>query len=59
MRITTLTCPTCGTIVAMNVLEEERVMKCPGLECDEQLAFEQLPEAEREYFLEHAHQYRM
>lgn len=59
MRIITLTCPNCGTIVAANVLEEERIMKCPGLSCDEPLAFEHLPESEREFFLENAQQYQM
>jgi len=59
MRIITLTCPTCGTVVAANVLEEERITKCPGLGCDEVLAFEQLPETEREYFLEHRQRYQM
>jgi len=42
MRITTLTCSECGTIVAKNVLERERVMKCPYYECEEILSFEDL-----------------
>ena len=48
MRIITLTCPNCGTIVAANVLERERVMNCPRLTCDEILAFEDLSAADRE-----------
>jgi uncharacterized radical SAM superfamily Fe-S cluster-containing enzyme len=59
MHITTLTCPNCRTVVAANVLESERVMKCPGLDCEEILRFEDLPEAEQEYFLEHRQRYRM
>jgi hypothetical protein len=59
MHIITLTCPNCGTIVAANVLESERVMKCPGVDCEEILRFEDLPEAEQEYFLEHRQRYRM
>lgn len=42
MEITTLTCPSCGTIVAENVLEEQRVMKCPYYDCEEILSFEEL-----------------
>ena len=59
MHITTLTCPNCGTVVAANVLESERVMKCPGLDCEEVLEFEDLPETEQEYFLEHRQRYRI
>lgn len=47
MQITTLTCPECGTIVAENVLEEERVMKCPYYECEEILSFEDLQEKKK------------
>jgi hypothetical protein len=42
MKITTLTCPQCGTIVAENVLAKERVMRCPYYECEEILSFEDL-----------------
>jgi len=59
MRIITDTCPDCGTIVAGNVLEANRVIKCPGLECDTVRRFEDLPEADREYILEHIGKYRM
>lgn len=59
MRIVTLTCPDCGTIVAANELEKRRVMTCPGLDCGAVLRFEDLPEAEREHVLEHRDQYRM
>lgn len=52
MRIITLTCPACGTIVAGNELEAERVVHCPGLACDAVLSFEDLPEADREYLVE-------
>lgn len=42
MEITTLTCPQCDTVVAENVLEEERIMKCPYYDCEEILSFEDL-----------------
>ena len=48
MRIVTLICPDCGTIVAGNELERERVMHCPELACDAVLRFEDLPESDRE-----------
>jgi len=47
MRIVTLTCPACGTVVAGNLLLEARSAQCPGVGCDEILRFEQLSEAER------------
>lgn len=59
MRIITHTCPTCGTIVAANELEANRVMKCPGLSCAEVLRFDDLPEDEREHFLANLEQYRI
>lgn len=59
MHIITLTCPDCGTVVAANELEERRVMKCPGLDCENVLRFDDLPESDREYFLEHRDRYRM
>lgn len=59
MKIITHTCPECGTIVAANELEDNRVMKCPGLACDAVLRFEDVPEAEREFFLEHREQYQL
>jgi len=58
MRIVTHTCPTCGTVVAGNVLESERVLKCPGLDCTAVLTFEDLSADEREFVLEHAASYR-
>jgi hypothetical protein len=59
MRIITHTCPSCRTIIAANELEDSRVMKCPGVECQEVLAFEDLPEEARDYFLEHRDQYQL
>jgi hypothetical protein len=59
MRIIILSCPSCGTVVAANELEDNRIMKCPGLECPEVLRFEDLPEADREHFLEHREQYQL
>lgn len=59
MRIITHTCPTCGTIVAANELEANRVMKCPGLGCQEVLRFEDLPVDSQEHFLENRDQYQI
>lgn len=59
MRIITLSCPDCGTIVAANELESRRVMKCPGLGCQTVLRFEELPEADRNHFLANRQRYRM
>jgi phage FluMu protein Com len=57
MRIVTLACRECGTVVAANELEANRRMKCPGLGCETVLEFEQIPEDDREYFLEHREEY--
>lgn len=59
MRIITTTCPYCGTIVAANELEDNRVMKCPGLDCEHVFRFDELPEEERDHFLEHKDRYQM
>ena len=59
MRIITHTCPDCGTIVAANELEDNRVMKCPREGCHEVLRFEDLSEEEREFFLDNIDQYQI
>ena len=59
MRIITHTCPVCGTIVAANELENNRVMKCPGLDCQQVLRFEDLSKDVREHFLENREQYQI
>lgn len=59
MRIITYTCPTCGTVVAANELESNRVMKCPGLDCQDVLHFEDLPEEAGNHFLEHRDCYQL
>lgn len=59
MRIITLTCPSCGTIVAGNVLEDRRVLKCPGLECEQVLRFEDLDEDEQAHLAENRNRYTM
>jgi len=59
MRIITHTCPACGTIVAANELENNRVMKCPGLGCQEVLRFEELSEDARKHFLENRDRYQI
>jgi uncharacterized paraquat-inducible protein A len=57
MKVYTLTCPDCGTVVAANELESSRVQKCPGLDCENVLRFEDLPEEAREHILDHAEKY--
>ena len=59
MRVITHTCPSCGPIVSANELESKRVMKCPGLDCETVLRFEDLPEEDREHFLEHRAKYQL
>jgi uncharacterized paraquat-inducible protein A len=59
MRIITHTCPTCGTVVSANELEGNRVMKCPRVDCGEVLRFDDLPDAEQEFFLENIDQYSL
>ena len=59
MRIITTTCPECGTIVAANELEANRVMKCPGLDCEHVLRFEGLPEDARKHFLDNKERYEI
>ncbi len=59
MRIIILTCDNCGTVVAANELEERRVMKCPGLNCESVLKFRDLTDEEREHFLENRNQYQI
>ena len=59
MQIITQTCPDCGTVVAGNVLEVERVMTCPGLECETVLSFQDLDEAERAHLEDYRERYRM
>lgn len=59
MRIITHTCPACGTIVSANVLESNRVMNCPGVDCEEILQFDDLPADERTHYLENRAKYRL
>lgn len=59
MRIITLSCPNCGTVVSANELEANRVMKCPRTTCSEVLRFDDLPDEEREFFLENIEEYQI
>ena len=59
MRIITLTCPDCGTIVAGNVIEKQRVMRCPSRTCQETLRFEDLDDGDREHILSNGEKYRI
>jgi hypothetical protein len=57
LRIITHRCENCGTIVAGNVLEANRTLKCPGLDCPRVHEFEELPEQDREYLLNQTETY--
>lgn len=59
MYIITHTCESCGTIVAANELESQRVMKCPGLECESVLRFTDLSGADQKYFVKNREQYQI
>jgi uncharacterized paraquat-inducible protein A len=59
MRVFTLTCTDCGTVVAANELERRREMHCPGLDCEATLRFSDLPEEARSAFLEDPDRYRI
>ncbi|MEF8825721.1 MAG: hypothetical protein V5A27_05175 [Halapricum sp.] len=59
MRIITHSCPDCGTVVAANELETHRVMKCPGLDCETVLRFDDLPADAREYLLDNLGRYQL
>ncbi len=58
-RIITLSCPNCGTVVAGNVLENHREMKCPGRKCKTVLRFSDLTEDEQQHILEYPQKYTM
>ena len=59
MRIITLECPDCGTVVAANELENNRIMKCPGTDCESVLRFDDLPEDDCSFYLDNKEQYRL
>lgn len=59
MRIITHTCSDCGTVVAGNVLEEQREMNCPRETCDAVLRFSDLPVSDREHILANREKYRI
>lgn len=59
MRIITLTCEECGTVVAANELEHHQVMKCPRTTCENILRFEDLSSEDRDFFLKNVDDYRM
>ena len=59
MRIITLECLDCGTVVAANELEDNRIMKCPGTGCESVLRFDDLSEDDRSFYLDNKEQYRL
>lgn len=59
MRVETLSCDRCGTVVAANVLESHRVMKCPRVDCEAVLRFDALPADTREHYTANSGRYRM
>lgn len=58
MRVETYACLECGTIVAGNVLERERRLRCPGRDCENVLSFEDLPADARDHYRTHRDRYR-
>jgi len=59
MRVITETCDECGTIVAGNVLLNERVIPCPGFNCNSNLTFKDLSAEERSYLQENSKLYEI
>jgi len=59
VRIITISCSSCGTIVAGNVLEDHREIKCEGLDCEEVLRFSDLPADEQQHITENRRHYVM
>ena len=57
VRIITHTWPECGTIVAGNVLETRRDMKCPNIDCSAVLRFSDLPTDEQQHIENHRDEY--
>lgn len=59
MRIITYSCPQCGTVIAGNVLERRRLLKCPGINCEREIRFTDLSEDEQAYLENHRKRFRM
>lgn len=59
MRIETTTCPECRTVIAANMLEAERVLKCPGLDCNYVHRFTDFPAEVQEQYTANRDRYRM
>ncbi len=59
MQIITYTCPECGTIIAANVLESERIMKCPKAGCSNIVRFTDLTDEEQEYVVENKEEFEL
>lgn len=59
MRIITMNCPDCGTVVAGNVLAERHEIKCPGLNCKTVLRFTDIDEYDRKHILANREKYTM
>ena len=58
MRIDTLTCSECGSIVAGNVLESDRIVPCPNSNCQEIFRFDDLSEDAQENLINNRGSYR-
>jgi len=59
MRIITTRCEDCETIVAGNILERKRRLKCPRIVCENELSFYDLPPNEQSYLEENNQNYRL
>lgn len=59
MKIITSTCKECGTVVAGNVLERYRRMKCPRTTCENVLSFDDLRREDRNHLRANPEKFRM
>lgn len=59
MRIITHACSDCGTVVAGNVLEDRRVMKCPRIDCEAVHRFTDLDETDRDHITANRDKYTL
>lgn len=59
MRIETLICPNCGTVIAGNVLLFERAITCPGLDCEHVHEFQDFSEDVQKHYEANRDNYRV
>ena len=57
MRLITLACEECGSIVAGNVLERYGHVDCPGPNCDRTLQLDSLTDDEQRHLVDNSEKY--